>query len=230
MKTLIFILVVAGLMAGLIGSDALAKTAYPEVSDLTGETVFRGRAGAGSPHVALPGKGMKTPGIYVEYSPATKPVLKTLRKRFMEHKVLERLFAGVNDSFKFKTATTFQMAECGYTGAFQNTRERRMVICYEFVLLLKIAFEKGGAPVKSLDKAVFHAFVGVAWHEFGHFLLGEFDILVTGSAEDAVDQLSAIIQIARDPVPVPDPVSGPAAVAALPAALPVALPVGRTAS
>ena len=65
------------------------------------------------------------------------------------------------------------------------------------ILNAKFAFEVYKTPKKSIDKKVHRAIIGIAWHEYGHFLADEFDLPIVGSREDAADQISTLVLLSR---------------------------------
>jgi hypothetical protein len=179
-------------------SPALAVDAPVKVSDLDDKSFLVTTKGkqADSSNISVP-KATKI-GIQVVYSPTQNPVLNKIRERYMKAQVWERVFEPVNDVLKFKNPTTFQMAECGTPGAFWYPAQWRMVMCYEMVLNAKFGFEANGVSKQDIDAKVHGAIIGIAWHEFGHFINSEFDLPVVGNTEDAADQISTLVLIAQN--------------------------------
>lgn len=168
-----------------------------KVSDLDAKSFLKAIKGKGTNWQAIPVPKPRTVGIQVVYSPTKDPVLNQIRKRYMQAQVWEKTFLYTNDTIKYRNKITFQMAECGAPGAFWSPREWRMIMCYEMILNAKFAFEVNNTPKKSIDKKVHGAIIGIAWHEYGHFLADEFDLPIVGNREDAADQVSTLVLLAR---------------------------------
>ena len=131
------------------------------------------------------------------YSAATHPTLQIVAKRFQANRFLEHVVWGLKDIMKLDDAVAFQMAECGTPKGMWDSTPRRMLLCYELVVSLKMVYEVTGVPVEQIDIRVHDTLVAIAWHEIGHMLHREFDLPVVGNHEDAADQLSTLILLAQ---------------------------------
>ena len=182
----------------LWSTHAWAANAPVKVSDLDDKAVLLSTKGKGANIDHIPRSKETKVGIHVVYAPAQNPILKKVHERYKNARVWEKMFEPVNDALKFRNPTTFLMAECGAPGAFWNPSTWRMVICYEMVMNAKFAFEANGVSKQDIDAKVHGAIVGIAWHEFGHFIASEFDLPVVGNTEDAADLISTLVLLARN--------------------------------
>lgn len=92
---------------------------------------------------------------------------------------------------RFGRAVPVQVAECGTANAFYHPRNGSITLCYElaFDLIEKLrdSFQK-----EQLGPAVIGTLLWVLIHEYGHALVHQMALPVTGREEDAVDQLATL--------------------------------------
>jgi hypothetical protein len=83
--------------------------------------------------------------------------------------------------------------ECGSVNAYYNKDSHSIRICHEFYDdLLKLFAGAGMDEKKSLEVAT-NTMLFAFFHEFGHALVGEFDLPITGRGEDAADEIATIM-------------------------------------
>lgn len=86
-------------------------------------------------------------------------------------------------------------AECGVDNAFYDSETYQITMCYELFAGLGTAFASEDSSDEEVGNAVLGASFFIFLHEFGHALVHNLDLPVTGKEEDAVDDLATLILI-----------------------------------
>lgn len=89
--------------------------------------------------------------------------------------------------------------DCGQANAFYMPSEHNIRICHELFDFFVASFTKAGVPKQDLMQVAIGAATFTFFHEFGHALVGEFGLPITGKGEDAADEVSTLILAAMGP-------------------------------
>ena len=85
--------------------------------------------------------------------------------------------------------------ECGEENAFYDSETVSITMCYELFAQLGTAFASEESSDEEVGAAVLGAAFFIFLHEFGHGLVHNLDLPITGKEEDAVDDLATLILI-----------------------------------
>jgi hypothetical protein len=86
-----------------------------------------------------------------------------------------------------------QVRECGVVNAFYSSMDHTITICHEFWDDTLALFKKTGVTDAKAFELTYGTVVFAFFHEFGHALVGEFGLPITGKGEDAADEIATII-------------------------------------
>ena len=93
----------------------------------------------------------------------------------------------------FPRPLTIQFAQIGKANAFYSPRDHSITVGYELYPILYNLFHKNGySHEESLRQANF-ALAHIFLHEWGHALIGELDLPVTGREEDCADEFATLV-------------------------------------
>jgi len=136
-------------------------------------------------------------GAFVIDYPAVKsPKHEIWRSALKDAKVLEQFTNGMNQFIAIPGIVTIELRECGQVNAFYRSIGgplAEIVMCYEILDDFEQIFSPYYPDPKMTSQMIMGAWLFVLLHEFGHALIHQLDLPITGKEEDAVDQLSTLI-------------------------------------
>jgi hypothetical protein len=98
----------------------------------------------------------------------------------------------LSELFRLPTDVTVRLASCGRIDAFYNPAQRRIALCDEFLTyLVQTLTPPEHGTEAGRDAALFTFF-----HLVGHALIQVLDLPVTGSDEEAADEVGAVFLVA----------------------------------
>ncbi len=107
--------------------------------------------------------------------------------------VLGKLVGGLDSWFRLPRSLPVRVRECGVVNAFYNPSDHTISVCHELwddtVKLFKSAGMTDAKAVELTHGTMTFTFM----HEFGHALVGEFGLPITGKGEDAADEIATIV-------------------------------------
>ena len=131
----------------------------------------------------------------VAYMPPENPALAPWEQWLRRTRMLETAAQRWNGMFSLPARIEVTAGQCNTANAFWYSRERRIVLCYEYLQSVGALFNNGaGVDARALQSAMEFTLL----HELGHGLIDVLDLPVTGREEDAADQL-AVLLAAPDP-------------------------------
>ncbi|HEX7701899.1 MAG TPA: DUF4344 domain-containing metallopeptidase [Kofleriaceae bacterium] len=105
---------------------------------------------------------------------------------------LGKLVTSLDTWFRLPRAVPVRVRECGVVNAFYNPADHTISVCHELwddtVKLFKGAGMDDAKAVELTHGMMTFTFM----HEFGHALVGEFGLPITGKGEDAADEIATI--------------------------------------
>ena len=165
-------------------------------------------AGQGSPERSSRGvvrapaeRKPEIPRFEYAYQPPESADLQPIYERVVEVDLWRQLpeVQAIDGMFVLPRRLRFVTAQCDGPGALYRPDEAEVVLCYE---TLRILYERGQEHQQALglgdDHPLRYLSANVRFmvlHEVGHALVDLLDLPVTGSQEDAVDQLAAILML-----------------------------------
>ncbi|HEV7558653.1 MAG TPA: DUF4344 domain-containing metallopeptidase [Kofleriaceae bacterium] len=105
-------------------------------------------------------------------------------------KVITTGFDGV---FRFPRALPVKFEECGVINAFYSPTDHSIRLCHEFFDDTYKLFKKSGMADDKAMKLTRGTLGFAFFHEFGHALVGELGLPITGKGEDAADEIATIL-------------------------------------
>lgn len=131
------------------------------------------------------------PRITASYEPGKKTVGPP--KDFID--AMTKIVVGLDLRTRLPRALPVTFKECGQINAFYQPGAHAISMCHDLYDDLVGLFKKAGADdAKSIELArgtLFFTF----FHEFGHALVGELGLPITGKGEDAADELATLVMI-----------------------------------
>jgi hypothetical protein len=100
---------------------------------------------------------------------------------------------GLDGVFRFPRPLPIKVKECGVVNCFYSPSDHSITVCHEFWDDTLALFKKTGADDAKATELARGAVMFAFFHEFGHALVGEFGLPITGKGEDAADEIATII-------------------------------------
>lgn len=96
-------------------------------------------------------------------------------------------------AFRFPRPLAVKVGDCGVVNAFYNSQRHDISLCHELWDDVYALFSRSGMPEAQVRKLAAGTVMFAFFHEFGHALVGEFGLPITGKGEDAADEIATII-------------------------------------
>jgi len=114
-----------------------------------------------------------------------------------EWSATEEIASGLNATFRLPRDLFLAHGQCGQVNAFFDPNQDAVLMCYELVGDVYDEFETalGDTEVDTWPQLVIDTYWFVLFHEIGHGLVHYYDLPVTGSQEDAVDEFAAVVLV-----------------------------------
>lgn len=144
----------------------------------------------------LLGARVAGPRITVIYTAPKKPGVVGLPPDLV--KDFETMIPIFDRGYMFPRAMPVKLEECGAVNAFYSPDAHSIRICHEFFDDLIKLFTDAGMDQKKVNALARETTLFAFFHEFGHALVGEFRLPITGRGEDAADEL-ATLMLSRSP-------------------------------
>ncbi len=138
----------------------------------------------------------KANGMFItDYPPVNSQEHESMRSGLKDSKFLEQFADGMNQFIAIPGIVSIELRECGKVNAFyqSNGRFAEIVMCYEILDDMKKVLSHYYPDPQMMGQMVSGAMMFVLLHEFGHALVHQLDLPITGKEEDAVDQLSTLL-------------------------------------
>jgi hypothetical protein len=105
---------------------------------------------------------------------------------------LTKFVSILDQEFRFPRPMAVNIKECGVINAFYNPADHTISVCHELWDDTIKLFKSAGMTDAKADDVTHSMMTFTFMHEFGHALVGEFDLPITGKGEDAADELATI--------------------------------------
>ena len=133
-------------------------------------------------------------GMNVIYMPPPEdPLVQQLIQRVQASQTAEVVTEIISDLLVLPFDLPVYFANCGTANAYYDPGEKRITMCYEYLVLVASLFASDERSDTEVEEAVIGVATNVLLHEIGHALVDIFEIPITGREEDAVDSLAALI-------------------------------------
>ena len=129
------------------------------------------------------------------YYGATDPYNRAQKSYFEDQRFLERFTERLTQTMALPYNVYLTMDECDRSNAFYVPDYKQILICYEFVTFMENQLDPYYDTDDELFEQVDEFMAWVMLHELGHALVDVYDLPITGSEEDAVDQFATIIAL-----------------------------------
>lgn len=124
--------------------------------------------------------------MVVRYGTPAKKRFREVQQVVKASGILEFLANHINENFYLPRNLTITLADCGEENAFYDRETHTITICYEIVAMYRKYLQENGEDDDILSSLVLFDIL----HEFGHALIDEFNLPITGREEDVADQLA----------------------------------------
>jgi hypothetical protein len=104
-----------------------------------------------------------------------------------------KMAAHLDGALRLPRVMPIEVKDCGVVNAFYSSSRHAITICHEFWDDTLALFKRGGASDAQALELTYGTVVFAFFHEFGHALVGEFELPITGKGEDAADEIATII-------------------------------------
>jgi Putative metallopeptidase len=132
-------------------------------------------------------------GLTVVYSESKDPESRAIIQRYQQSRQIEQWVDVLNSRVKLNRNIKVIVKDCGKVNAFYNPVDHTITLCNEFtkssVALFKQAKYSNPDTTEKADLVNGFTF----FHEAGHMLINELDLVITGREEDVADQFSAFM-------------------------------------
>ncbi|MFT3693878.1 MAG: DUF4344 domain-containing metallopeptidase [Kofleriaceae bacterium] len=108
-------------------------------------------------------------------------------------KAFDAVSGALGKAFRFPRPLVVKVADCGVVNAFYNPRDHSISLCHELWDDVYALFKRSGMADDKVKKLTSGTVMFAFFHEFGHALVGEFALPITGKGEDAADEIATII-------------------------------------
>ena len=126
------------------------------------------------------------------FIPTKNPTYQDFEKMFNNYNTFIGFIGILNSQYSMPFDVSIIFKECGFENAFYDRSKREVVMCYEFIEFLY----DFNSQISRSDQELALNFLGsvlfIFYHEVGHALVDVYELPITGMAEDAVDQFSAL--------------------------------------
>ena len=122
---------------------------------------------------------------------------------------LKKIAVAFDTSLRLPRPLTISFVECGMINARYIGAKHAIEMCHDLYDDLLKLFAKAGMDQKQASVISAGAFMFIFLHEFGHALVGELDLPITGKGEDAADEIATLI-LAKNPKTQPIALAGAA--------------------
>lgn len=95
-------------------------------------------------------------------------------------------------SYRLPRALPVSIKDCGFANAMYNGKNHTITLCHELYAYFLDIFKQGGVADDKIAATAERAYVFTFLHEFGHALVGELDLPITGRGEDAADEYATL--------------------------------------
>jgi len=108
-------------------------------------------------------------------------------------KGMKEITTGFDGVFRFPRALPVKFEECGKVNAYYSPTDHSIRLCHEFFDDTYKLFKKSGLADEKALKLTRGTLGFAFFHEFGHALVGELGLPITGKGEDAADEIATIL-------------------------------------
>ncbi|MEO8550918.1 MAG: DUF4344 domain-containing metallopeptidase [Kofleriaceae bacterium] len=105
---------------------------------------------------------------------------------------LGKIGTALDGAFRLPRPLPIKVRECGVVNAFYSPTDHSISICHEFWDDTLALFKRAGNDDKKADQLARGTVMFAFFHEFGHALVGEFGLPITGKGEDAADEIATL--------------------------------------
>jgi len=131
--------------------------------------------------------------VQIIYSPPQDPNHEEIYEIFQETQEFDSLAADINETIALPRDILVKFEECDEENAFYDPETVEISMCYELIQMYKEIFADDAESDEEYVTEVIDAALFTFYHELGHALVDQLELPITGSEEDAVDELAAII-------------------------------------
>ena len=110
-----------------------------------------------------------------------------------ETQEFDSLAADINESIAIPRDIPVNFEECDEENAYYDPETVEISMCYELIQKYKEIFADDAESDEEYVTEVINSALFTFYHELGHALVDQLELPITGSEEDAVDELAAII-------------------------------------
>jgi len=115
--------------------------------------------------------------------------------------LVERFRGGVapklDNILLFPRPLPIRFQDCGQVNAFYSPADHDIKICHELFDGMRALFKTAGIDDKRGEELTLSTVVFAFFHEFGHAVVGEFGLPITGKGEDAADELAILVLVGQ---------------------------------
>lgn len=95
--------------------------------------------------------------------------------------------------FRFPRPLPLEIKQCGVVNCFYSPTTHSITVCHEFWDDTVARFKANGRTDAQANELARGTVMFAFFHEFGHALVGEFNLPITGKGEDAADELATLV-------------------------------------
>lgn len=126
------------------------------------------------------------------FGKSDNPTFQVIEKMFNHQYGFIPFVGAVNLQYSLPYDVGIKFKECGVENAYYSSINRELVMCYELIEYLNNFYIPISYSQEEHTKHLLNTILFIFFHEIGHVLIDVYDLPITGQAEDAVDQFSAL--------------------------------------
>ena len=131
--------------------------------------------------------------VEIIYSPPEDEDHEEIYQILRETEEFDWLATDINESIALPRDIPVNFEECDEENAYYDPETVEISMCYELIQKYKEIFADEAESDDEYVTEVINAALFTFYHELGHALVDQLELPITGSEEDAVDELAAII-------------------------------------
>ena len=114
-------------------------------------------------------------------------------KDFVE--IMTKVIAVIDKNTRLPRPLPVTFMECGEINAFYKPGAHTITMCHDLYDDLVALFKRTGSDEKKANELARGTLFFTFFHEFGHALVGELGLPITGKGEDAADEIATLVMV-----------------------------------
>lgn len=123
------------------------------------------------------------------------PSLRDLAEQLQDSGVAQDIANDLNGAFRFPNDLMLTHSDCEEANAYYDPEVPGVLICYQFVEEVRRTVYDPSNDDELMEAMVEGTWMFTIYHEFGHALINQYELPITGREEDAADEFATLTLI-----------------------------------